>query len=121
MWLHSIKCNCGNAGLSVGGALALYKLYCGRYVSEGNHEKNVEQLVEKLVEGLKQLANAMNYAVMAVASPAQVPKVQHYSKRPSNKIKLQLQQFPEGEAPQKNLLQKLAEKVESMDQVQQQR
>ena len=60
-----------NAGLSVGGALALYKLYCGRYVSEGNHEKNVEQLVEKLVEGLKQLANAQSELChMAVASPA---------------------------------------------------
>ena len=39
-------------------------------LSEGNHEKNVEQLVEKLVEGLKQLADTgeMNYATMAVAS-----------------------------------------------------
>ena len=112
-----------NAGLSVGGALALYKLYCGRYVSEGNHEKNVEQLVEKLVEGLKQLANAQSELCrMAVASPAASTQGSALLQTTveQNQV-LQLQQFPEGEAPQINLLQKLVEKVESMDQVQQQR
>ena len=92
-------------------------------MSEGNHEKNVEQLVEKLVEGLKQLANAQSELCrMAVASPAASTQGSALLQTTveQNQV-LQLQQFPEGEAPQKNLLQKLVEKVESMDQVQQQR
>lgn len=110
-----------NAGLSVGGILALYSWYFGRNGSEGNYEKNVEQL-EKLIEGLKQLASAQSELCrMAVASSAASTQGSALLQRTVEQNQVpQLQQFSEGEALQKNLLQKLVEKVESMDQVQQQ-
>ena len=91
------------AGLSVGGVLALYKLYCGRNGSEGNREKNVEQLVEKLVEGLEAVGECTE-PTMPHGRSESSGKYPRFSITPNDrrtKPSATIATISEGEAPKK--------------------